>query len=128
MRRAISLLSTAQQQHHHIRLNTGFRSDMAWWSYFAKNWNGSSLVIPQNATEHTITSDASGAWGCGAWHETQIPWDESTQSLQIAIKEMIPIIVAACIWGHKWSRSKVIARCDNMAVLKSRYSKDNVFM
>ena len=36
MRRAISLLSTAHQQHHHIRLNTDFRLDMAWWSNFAK--------------------------------------------------------------------------------------------
>ena len=44
---------------------------------------------------------------------------------------MIPIIVAACIWGHKWSRCKVIAKCDNTAVvvvLNSFYSKDNVLM
>ena len=96
--------------------------------------NGSSLVIPQNATEHIVTSDALGAWGCRAWHKTQwfqIPWDKSTQSLQIAIKEMIPIIVAVCIWGHKWSRRKVIARCDNtavVAVLSHCYSKDYVLM
>ena len=41
---------------------------------------------------------------------------------------MIPII---CIWGHKWSRRKVIARCDNMAVvavLSHCYSKDYVLM
>ena len=136
MRRAISLLSTAHQQHHHIHLNTDFRSDMAWWSNFAKFWNGVALIIPQGTLEHVVTSDASGSWGCGAWYNTewfQIPWDDMTQSLQITVKEMIPIIVATCIWGHSWSwsRSRVIARCDNaavVAVLNSRYSKDKLLM
>ena len=42
---------------------------------------------------------------------------------------MIPIIVAAYIWDHSWSRGKVIACCDNaavVAVLNSRYSKDKL--
>ena len=34
-------------------------------------WNGIALVIPQDATEHVVTSGTSGTWGCGAWYNTE---------------------------------------------------------
>ena len=46
-----------------------------------------------------VTSDASGSWGCGAfWGDfwLQMAWDNNPEvlSLSIAIKEMVPVIVA----------------------------------
>lgn len=119
MRRAISLLSVARKKHHHIRLNRDIRSDLMWWKVFASTWNGASLIVHNNSRESTLTSDASGHWGCGAWHETkwfQLVWDERTEHLHIAAKELLPIIIAAVIWGHMWKGERVVSRCDNMAV------------
>ena len=63
MRSAIPLLKVAKCQHHHIRLSTDLRSDLAWWRIFARHWNGTALVIPHNAKQFEFTSDASGSWG-----------------------------------------------------------------
>ncbi len=61
-----------------IRLNTGFRADLAWWREFVSSWNGISfLAPPPHLPSVEITSDASGSWGCGAWHGDswfQLPW------------------------------------------------------
>ena len=134
MRRAISLLSVARKRHHHIRLNREMRSDLMWWKVFASTWNGSSLIVHNNSDEAHVTSDASGSWGCGAWHGSkwfQLPWEQSMSPLHIAAKELIPIIVAAAIWGQEWKGKRVISHCDNMAVvavINSRYSKDEYLM
>jgi len=49
------------------------------------------------------------------------------QNLQIAIKELISILIASFLWGHKWRKHKVLAYFDNEAVvyvLNKWYSKD----
>lgn len=134
MRQALSLLSVAKQRHHHIRLSAGFRSDMMWWKTFASHWNGKALIIHQGCKAVELTSDASGSWGCGAWQGQQwfqLAWDHQTQGLNIAVKELLPIIIASIVWGSQWKGARVIANCDNMAVvsvLNSRSSKDQNLM
>ena len=81
--RVISLLSVARQQHHHIRLNAEFRVDMTWWQMFASHWNGASLVLLPQSRTISMTSDASGSWGCGAWHEKdwfQLAWTKGLRN------------------------------------------------
>ena len=89
LRRAISLLSITKQPHHHIRLNAEFRSDIRWWKAFETNWNGTAIMaIPEQHSLH-LTSDASGSWGCGAWHAThwfQLEWAPETRDWSIAAK------------------------------------------
>lgn len=134
MRRAIALLRVTKCRHHHIRLNAEFRSDMMWWKVFAAHWNGASLIIHSQSKEATITSDASGSWGCGAFSGSkwfQLKWDSKTQLWHIAAKELIPIIIAAVIWGNQWKGSRVLARCDNeavVAVINKRYCQDKHLM
>ncbi len=54
-----------------IRLNAEFRSDFAWWIMFIAKWNGISFLAPPHKLPQVHqTSDASGSWGCGAWHGT----------------------------------------------------------
>ncbi len=87
-----------------------------------------SLHGPQHYSA-MVTSDASGSWGCGAYQEDQwfqLQW-QGTQLGSIAAKELVPILIAAAIWGRKWFGKAVLFRCDNqavVAVLKSRYSRD----
>ena len=96
----ISLLSVAKQCHHHIWLNADFKSDIAWWKTLASHWNGAALYINVNSEQVTMTSDASGSWGCGAWHRNkwfQLQWDANTSHLHISAKELIPIMIAAVV-------------------------------
>ena len=130
LRQIISLLSTTKKRHHHVRLNSTFHSDLEWWRIFASHWNGKGLINTAYEKEVLLTSDASGSWGCGAWSNSdwfQLAWDQASQQFQIAIKELIPVLIAAVIWGKKWKKYSVVANCDNEAVvviLNSRYSKD----
>ena len=133
LRRMIDLLHSVN---HHpnsrtpIRLNVGFRSDLAWWLMFLQGWNGISFLWPPSKLpcQH-LTSDASGSWGCGAWHGDewfQLQWRADSAHLSIAEKEMIPIILACAAWGSAWGNHQITCFCDNqvmIACLKSRTSK-----
>ncbi len=114
-----------------IRLNRSCQADIAWWREFVGPWNGVSFLCPtQELPTVEVTSDASGSWGCGAWHLSewcQVPWDSRADSLSIAAKELVPIILACAIWGQAWHGHRVHCRCDNqvvVAALQSRASRD----
>ena len=104
---------------HHVRLNSAARQDLAWWNTFLDHWNGIN-VIPQPTVSHSITSDASGRWGCGAifndqW--AQLQWPPEWAQVTIAPKELVPIVLAVAMWGPQWRSKKVRCQCDNMAVV-----------
>ena len=65
---------------HPIHLNRAFRSDLMWWRTFVEDWNGISFLPPPiHLSQLQMASDASGSWGCGAWHSCnwfQLQWDE----------------------------------------------------
>ena len=67
--RMIELATVAKELHHHIRLNRGFKSDLEWWALFLPTWNGITMMSSVCRTQPmtTVTSDASGGWGCGAF-------------------------------------------------------------
>ena len=67
-----------------------------------------------------LVSDASGSWGCGAFWVTrwfQLQWPATVSEYHITVKELIPIVLAAAVWGPEWSGLTVEARCDNAAVV-----------
>ena len=140
LRRMLDLLQTVPNRPHlsrYIRLNGGFRSDLAWWRTFIAQWNGVSYLPPPAylpSRELQVTSDASGSWGCGAWHGHswfQVRWDERSHHLSIAEKELVPIIIACVVWGGSWQGHQVLCHCDNqviVACLRSRTSKNKGIM
>ena len=69
LRRIYDAVASLSKSHHHIRLNSDVRSDIAWWLTFMTEWNGISLssTLCELAPSITLTSDASGSWGCGAY-------------------------------------------------------------
>ncbi|KAL5515864.1 hypothetical protein EMCRGX_G001105 [Ephydatia muelleri] len=121
-RRMINLLSGASRGHHRIHLGREFRADHAWWRMFRAQWNGIGLA-PSVCVRPMppLYTDASGSWGCGAFwnqHWFQLKWDERSQSLPITVKEMLPIVISAAIWGPQWRAAKQVAYCcDNAAVI-----------
>ena len=138
LRRMLDLLHSQHRPPHSqvpIRLNQGFRSDLAWWQLFIQDWNGVSFLDPPPLLPRVVvTSDASGSWGCGAWHLQswfQVPWDGRARHLSIAAKELVPIILACAVWGPSWWGHQVCCQCDNQVVtaaLHARTSRDNGVM
>ena len=118
LRGMIQLLSVAHKQHHHIRLNQSFRVDLEWWHKFLGSWNGVSMLV-QVQSQHPdikVWSDASGSWGCAAvWNGKwfQISWKDHPEFMDTSIagKEMLPIAVAAAIWGKEWRGCTVEFNC-----------------
>ena len=67
--RMIDLLRCFRHRSYPIRLNTQFRRDLQWWISFFQDWNGISFFLSPAITpllDLSISSDASGAFGCGA--------------------------------------------------------------
>ena len=63
-------------------------------------------------------------WG-GRWF--QVAWSDLAGA-SIAVKELLPIIVAAAIWGHMWRGKIVLSDCDNQGVVSAAcgsYCKDS---
>ena len=126
----IKLSTLPKQLHHHVHLNHSFRCDLEWWHRFLESWNGISLLWNKEHPSLMVTSDASGRRGCGAFCNTQwflLEWPESLPNYHITVKELIPVVIAAAIWGAKWAHSHVRARSDNsaiVAIISGGYSRD----
>ena len=93
-----------------------------WWHLFVSNWNGVSLLWnSRRATpEVEVWSDASGGWGCGAiagQHWLQHQWLPGALDKSIAVKELVPIVMVATIWGAEWQGKVVLFHCDNQSVV-----------
>ena len=121
--RMIDLSSVVKELHHRIRLNKGFRSDLQWWFYFLPRWNGHSMMsgVIRERWDITLTSDASGSWGCGAYTSTgewlQLKWPQSWEGVHITVKELVPIVVGVARWGRQWEGRIVRCRRDNAATV-----------
>ena len=134
LRGIFGLLSRFRRRDHPIRLNAAFRADLEWWHVFVSSWNGVSMMLEEclKAPGVEIWSDASGSWGCGAlwggrWFQLEWSQYQDLADVSIAVKELLPIVVAAAIWGHMWSNKTVLCHCDNLAVvsaIRGGYCKD----
>lgn len=97
-----------------------------------QGWNGVSLLWNHRRLHPDVNvwSDASGSWGCGAFCQSQWlqhQWLPHADNLSIAVKELVPVVLAAATWGHTWKGKIICFNSDNEAVvadLKSRYSRD----
>jgi hypothetical protein len=137
LRRMIDYSMKAKCLDHWIHLGTEIHADIGWWQAFLEAWNHRAMMHLPGwgvAAEITFASDASGHWGCGAaWGDQwlQWQWEGEWVERQIAIKEMVPVVVACAIWGKAWEYRTVRVQCDNMAVvqvLNSLTSRDPTLM
>ena len=47
----------------------------------------------------------------------QLAWPVSWDIIDISVKELVPVVVAAALWGEKWRQRHVCIHSDNMAVV-----------
>ena len=117
---------------HFVRLNRGARIDIEWSFSFESFWNGVSMLYQTGHLRCTasISTDASGNWGCGAFCGRKwfyLRWPLSLWRSHITVKELVPIVPAATGLGSEWVGQNVMAYCDNaamVAVLWSAHSKE----
>ena len=67
-----------------------------------------------------VYSDASGSWGCAAFTGTawfQFRWPLSGIDSHISTKEMIPVVIAAMVWGRTWQGLSICFHSYNTAVV-----------
>ena len=119
----IELSKGVRELHYRVRLNMGFCSDLWWWGCFLPIWNGSCSLtsLCRGTVQVVLTSDASGSWGCGAFTSTgqclQLQLPESWADIHITVKELLPIVLGAAVWGSKWKGLTISCLCDNAAMV-----------
>ena len=56
-----------------------------------------------------------------------LQWPQSWAPVEITAKELVPLVVAAALWGQRWSGNHIRFHTDNeavVAIIKKRNSKD----
>ncbi len=115
------LINASTTVHQLLRLNVAACSDIKWWSIFA-----SQLV--RGSKDHpvfTVTSDASGTWGCGAYEAElwfQLQWPTSMDDCHLSVN---PVVIAA---GERWVGQSVRFQSAVVALLNSGSSRDEALM
>lgn len=128
-------MKVPKKQWQRVRLNQQCKADIAWWSLFVQDWNGIALLAEPRQGP-TVVADASGSWGCGAFitgtlEWFQVQWPPAWQGINIAAKELLPIVMAMGLWGQAWKGTCVQLRSDNQAVvaaLRRRSARDSQMM
>ena len=125
LRRLYDLTQGIVKPHFHIRLDREARLDLAAWSLFLEHFNGSSLLINDqwmSSEKLQLFSDTSGLGFAGVlqgqWF--QGPWPLSWREVNIAIKELFPIVLALSLWPHLLKDGRLLVLCDNAAVVLKR--------
>ena len=103
-------------------LNKSARADIIWWHLFVERWNNISLLWDLGLVKNDLNmySDASESWGCAAFQDPQwlqLQWNSCLGHLSIAVKEHIPVVLAAALFGHQWAGKVVQFVVDTKAVV-----------
>ena len=136
LRRLIDLIKGVSNPNHSIRLNAAARLDLSAWKLFLDQYNGISLCLSDSWLSSdciTLYSDAS-LHGFPAifgkrWLQGCFP--SNWANMNIAVKELLPIVLAIQLWGSLMANSLILFMCDNMsivAVINSHTSKDAQIM
>ena len=122
LRRLFDLVKGVSNKIHWIRLNKAARLDLAAWALFLDAFNGRVLCLPATWTTSSaiqLHSDASGkAYAAvlgSLWIQGSFPpeWKDTN----IAIKELLPIVLAVRLWSTRWANQRILFLCDNEAIV-----------
>ncbi len=137
LRRLIDLTCGIKKPSHHVRIMAEkARKDLKAWKFFLHKYNGRSLFLPSKWTssEHIqLYTDASGLVFAvilgDVWFQEK--WHTSWRKCSIAVKELLPIVLAIQIWSANLSNKRVLMLCDNESVgyvINNQTSRDKVIM
>ena len=136
LRRLINLTLGVRHPLHFIKLTAEARKDLEAWRVFLHSFNGKTLCLPNRWTSSNsvrLFTDASGFGYAAifgkAWFQGKFPahWME----VNIAVKELLPIVLSVKLWGAKMANSRILFMTDNESVvhiINSQTSRDNALM
>ena len=113
----LEVLRQADKQEK-ITLDEAFARDLNCFQKFLVTFNGVAFFSHDPVCSH-IELDAS-LQGLGAVCDNEvysIPMALGVGGYQIVHLEMLNILVALRVWGHKWTKKKILVHCDNQAVV-----------
>ena len=134
LRCLITLSTKAKRLHHHIRLNSDARADIAWWQEFLPTWNGTAQFVdqqPTDAADLELYTDASDTHGCGAYfqgkwiHHNWQSHQQLSECVSIQWQELFAIVVASLTWGHAWRQKRIRFYCDNLTIVNTWEGKSS---
>ena len=119
-----------------ISLSESAKADLRIWAEFLAHYNGISVMTESPKCDSNtihLLSDASdlGFGGSYAKQWIQGRWDPFWKSLNIAVRELYPILVLVKLFGHLWENHHIIFHCDNQAIvscLNKHTAKDKNIM
>lgn len=136
LRRVIYLTIGVRRPGHIIRLNVEARLDLSAWKVFLDQYSGVSLCLADTWLSSDcikLFSDAclhgfAAVYG-RRWVQGNFPanWD----AVNIAVKELFPIVLSIQLWGYLMANSRILFMCDNMSivsVINSHTSRDKHIM
>ena len=123
LRRLFDLTRGVRRPHHRVTMTKAARLDLTAWRIFLSAFNGRSLMDIQRWQREPgilLETDAAGGSGlcaiCGsAWLFGS--WPPSLSEADIAVKELVAVVVAVCVWTARFAHHCVIIRCDNSVVV-----------
>ena len=94
---------------------------------FLQHWNGRSFLPQPSLPLTQVYTDAPGSFGCGGVvlrsHWFQLKWPPEWAEVDISVKELLPIVVAAATWGRGWTNIRICFHTDNMVVMAMLQNK-----
>lgn len=123
--RLIKLSTTVEKLHYHVKITDECRADLAMWSDFLRQWNGVSFFLDSHITNsadlHLFTDatlDSFGGIYQNQWFQGFFPQRLKNTEPSMALFELYPIVMACVLWGHQWSRKRILFHCDNLATVE----------
>ncbi|KAI2666821.1 hypothetical protein H4Q32_026527 [Labeo rohita] len=104
--------------------------EMHLWQQFLSSWNGISFFYndyisqPEDIQLYTDAAPSIGFGGyySGRWFASEWPPEfshlaQQSDSPSSTLFEIYPVIIAAILWGHEWSKHIILIHSDNSAVV-----------
>lgn len=138
LRRLTDLTKGPPKPHYfRVRIKKEARLDIKAWLLFIENFNNKSVFKDDTfiSSDHLkLYTDASGSLGFAGvlgskWFANE--WPATMSHLQIAIKELFPIVIALELWGDLLENKNVLFLTDNAAitcVINRQTSKEPTIM
>ena len=122
LRRLIDLTCGVVSPNRHVGLNVEARADLAAWRQFLIAFNGRTLCLPNewtSANSLKLYTDASGRGYAAVFGSTWIQgkFPASWGDVNIAIKELLPIVLAVRLWSDQLSNKRLLLFVDNMSIV-----------
>lgn len=128
LRSLCALTSGLRTPGSHTRISQALRDDLRMWALFLRDWNGRAFFI-NPLLPFPLQTDAAGTVGIGAFFKGSwfaLRWETlgmgplsqpSAPGDSMALRELIPIVLAVACWSKKLKNSSVFVDCDNKSVV-----------